>query len=414
MEPRRYSSLNRPPAPLPPKRPFKRRPLIIAGVIVALFLAFVGWRLIFANTAEAPDNKDEKTTSQQQDTGRVRIIATGDTIAHDALNAAAKTDSGYDYYQFMKPLKSYFDKADVRFCNQAVPGGGEKFGIDGYPVFNTPLEVATDMNKLGCNVVNTGSNHTFDKGQAVIDAQQDHWDTLPNMFATAGSNRSEEEKQKVRYFETKGVKFAFVSYTTYSNATPSNGYGLTVYSEALAEKQLAEARAQADIVMVSMRWGTEYSQSVNAQQNTISQKLADWGADVVFGHGPHVLQPVKKLGAKDGRSTYVWYSLGNFLNAQIQVEALVNGMAVMDVDTKTKQITSLDYLPIYMHYEWTAAEKAREDLLARRAFTMVPLDEAAELLARSQNNTTIDAQKTRISDTLNKFTPVKILSPSEY
>jgi hypothetical protein len=67
-----------------------------------------------------------------------------------------------------------------------------------------------------------------------------------------------------------------------------------------------------------------------------------------------------------------------------------------------------------MHYEWTADEKAREDLLKRHAFTMVPLDQAADLLARSQNNTTVAAQTQRVQAVLNQFTPVTLVTSKTY
>ena len=64
----------------------------------------------------------------------------------------------------------------------------------------------------------------------------------------------------------------------------------------------------------------------------------------------------------------------------------------------------------YMHYEWTPEQKANEDLLKRKNFTLVPLDQSKDLLSRSQNNTTIEAQTRRITNRLNTYTPVSIVS----
>src|SRR5207253_4014823 len=125
-----------------------------------------------------------------------------------------------------------------------------------------------------------------------------------------------------------------------------------------------------DIVLVSMRWGTEDSPVVNATQERDAQQLTDDGADIVFGHGPHVLQPVARLRAASGRETIVWYSLGNFLNSQLAIEALIGGFATMDIDVATKKITNIGFLPVYSHYEWTPEQKAAHDLLARHSFGM--------------------------------------------
>lgn len=384
----------------------------------ALFLIVLGVGLLVVLKPKPASQPDVPTPivlpPEGQNPNRVRIIATGDVIPHDAMNAAAKNGNNYNYLQFMDNMLPLFAAADVRFCNQAVLGAGEKFGIKGYPVFNSPTQVARDMQKVGCNVVNTGSNHTNDLGQAEINASVAAWDDLPNMLAVAGANRSEAEKQQVRYFEKKGVKFAFLSYTTYTNTPGKTSYGLTIFNESLAKKQLQEARKSADIVMVSMRWGTEYSPKINAQQTTQANFLAKHGADIVLGHGPHVLEPVKKLKRLGGRDTYVWFSLGNFLNAQLEVEGRVNGLAVMDIDTITKKITTIGYLPTYMHYDWTTAQAAREDLMARKNFEMYLLEEAAEPLKKSQLNTTVETQQRYVQKVLNTYTKVPILTSQQY
>jgi poly-gamma-glutamate capsule biosynthesis protein CapA/YwtB (metallophosphatase superfamily) len=350
--------------------------------------------------------------------GNIRLIATGDMIAHDSINQnARKADGSYDYVPLMEKMKPYFDKADIRFCNQSTPAGGAQFGISGYPTFNAPVEFARGLEGVGCNLINIGTNHTNDKGQPLIDATVAAWDDREGILAVAGANRSVSEQNRKRIFETKGLKFAFLSYTTYSNNRQLTPHGVNMYSETLATQQMKEARDEADFVIVSMRWGTEYSPDVNTEQDRIAQKLASLGADVVLGHGPHVLQPVKKLKGSEGRDTIVWYSLGNFLNSQIDIETLVGGFAVMDIDAEQKKISKVSFLPVYMHYEWTAEQKRRQsqaDLLARKNFTMVPLDEAAPLLAKSQNGTTVEAQTSRVRQVLNKFTEIPIIKAAEY
>lgn len=349
-------------------------------------------------------------------TGTLRIVATGDMIAHDSVNAnAKKADGSYDYLPLMEKMKPYFEKADVRFCNQATPAGGEQFGISGYPVFNAPIAFSRGIEAVGCNVINLGTNHTNDKGQPLIDAMVAGWDDRDKILAVAGANRSVGEQNQSRIFTVKNVKVAFLSYTTYSNNTALTPHGVNMYSDALATAQVGEARKNADIVIVSMRWGTEYSPDVNPAQDAIAQKLTNLGADVILGHGPHVLEPVKRLKSEDGsRESIVWFSLGNFLNTQLNAEELVGGFAVMDYDAANKKLTNVAFLPTYMHYDWTAADKRANNLLARKNLQMVPLDQAADLLAQSTLGTSVEAQTARVTGVLNKFTEVKILKSSEY
>jgi poly-gamma-glutamate synthesis protein (capsule biosynthesis protein) len=345
----------------------------------------------------------------------VRFVATGDMLPHDAiLQEGTKPDGSYDFNGMLTQVKPYFERADVRFCNEATPAGGPQFGITGYPVFNAPLEWSRALEGAGCNLVNLGTNHTNDKGQPLIDAFVAGWDARPGVLAVAGANRTAEEQKAIRYFETNTVKFAFLSYITYNNKPNGTAYGVNTYTDAVAKAQIAEARQNADVVVVSMRWGTEDSATVNPTQQRLAQQLADDGADIVLGHGPHVLQPVDRLIGTGGRETIVWNSLGNFLNAQLPIESLIGGFATMDIDIAKRKVTSIGFLPVYSHYEWTAAQKAARDLLARHSFAVYPLDKAADALARSQNGTTIDAQMVRVREVLNRNTAVPLLTSDEY
>lgn len=404
------------PTTQPPKKPRRKRLLIVLVIIIAIVVGVSVYLLFFHPSASAPSGEQASSTSKQEDSKkRVRLIATGDMIPHDAINAAAKqSDGSYKYSPMFGDMKKLFDNADVRFCNQATLAGGTEYGISGYPVFNAPTQFTKDMAGLGCNVINTGSNHVNDLSQDVISSSVEGWDGIPGILAVAGANKSAADLQKVHYFESKGVKFAFVSYTTYTNKPSPNGFSVTMYSDELAEKQLSEARSKADIVIASLRWGTEYSPEVNAAQSNLAPKLANYGADVILGHGPHVLEPTNLITLDDGRKAYVWYSLGNFLNAQLDPETLFNGIAIMDIDPNSKKIEGMEYLPVYMHYEWTVADKAAGKTDNRKNFSMYTFDEALEPLKKSQNDTTLEAQKDRITQTLNKLTKVKILTKDEY
>ncbi len=333
----------------------------------------------------------------------IRLLATGDFIAHDSVNAdAKKPDGSYDYLQLMSNFQPAFARSDIRFCNDPILNGGEALGVTGYPKFNSPTGFVTDMGKLGCNVVNTASNHSFDFNQTYIDASVDAWAGVPNMLAVAGQNKSQAEHDSVDVFDVKGVKFAFLAYTSYTNSAPQNAYGLNVFSQDFASKQIAAARAAgAQVIIVSMRWGTEYSGEVNAQQKQQAQFLADQGVDLVLGHGPHVVQAAARLKGAGGSETTVFYSLGNFLNTQIPAETLFSGIAAVDFDITSHKITTVQYAPIYMHYEWSSTEAQSQALLARHNLHLYPLEQATQdMIAANQLKTTAEAQKQRLQTTL--------------
>lgn len=352
-------------------------------------------------------------------TGTIRFIATGDNFTFDSINnAAKKADGSYDYLPMLTGIKSFYDKADIKLCNESVPTGGTLVGLSGYPNFNAPPQFAKGLGDLGCNVINMGTAHMNDKGQAAINSTVSYWDNQPGLLAAAGANRSTDEQNKIHYFSVKQVKFAFLSYTTINNNAQVSPFSINVYTDALAQQQITEARKNAQFVIVSMNWGTEDSPNTDSNQDHIAQSLADANADVVIGVGSHVIEPVKILDSQDKKhQTLVWFSLGNLLNSQVPVENLIGGIAVMDIDIATQNIKDPKFLPVYMHYEWTAEQKKRQsqpDLLARHNFILLPLDQAATELAKSQNNTNVQAQTDRVTSIITKFAPIKIIKSSDF
>ena len=378
--------------------------IIALTIVVMAVAAFFVYTYHPSPQVPLPTTYQKQTTLPSPDNSKdISMSVTGDWIAHDSVNAAAKTTNSYDYLRLIDGF-DVLKTADIRFCNDPILNGGASLGIAGYPKFNSPTEFVTDMGKFGCNLVNTASNHSFDFTQANITNSVNAWKSVPNMLAVAGENSSPAEHDNLHYFSVKGVKFAFLAYTTYlnSDAPAQNNYGVNVFTKDVAAKQIALAKQNgAQIIIASMRWGNEYSSIVNAEQKADAQFLADQGVSLVLGHGPHVLQTVAQLRGISGNTTTVWYSLGNFLNTQLPPETLFNGVVNIHISTKTKQITTMKYLPIYMHYEWTAAQAAAENTNARHDVKLYLLENTNQsMIDKQQLKTTVAAQKQRLNQIL--------------
>jgi poly-gamma-glutamate synthesis protein (capsule biosynthesis protein) len=74
-------------------------------------------------------------------------------------------------------------------------------------------------------------------------------------------------------------------------------------------------KAENDYVVVQIHWGTEYALTETKVQTNIAHSLIDNGADVIFGHHPHVIEPVRIYKGK-----VIFYSLGNFVFDQVGLE----------------------------------------------------------------------------------------------
>jgi poly-gamma-glutamate synthesis protein (capsule biosynthesis protein) len=79
-----------------------------------------------------------------------------------------------------------------------------------------------------------------------------------------------------------------------------------------ARNAISHAGEQAAVVIVSIHWGIEYQAAPSHRQQSTALALADAGADLVWGHHPHVLQPIVWIDTDRAR-TLVLYSLGNAL-----------------------------------------------------------------------------------------------------
>jgi poly-gamma-glutamate synthesis protein (capsule biosynthesis protein) len=394
----------------------KRNIFLVFGAILCIVVALIAIVIFNRPLPRAISNNKPRAQTSRPAPTTIRLIASGDMIAHDSINQQAKTPNGYDYSPYFSEVKPVFEKADIRFCNQEIPSASPALGSpSGYPTFNAPTEFARDINTLGCNVINTATNHANDKLQAGIDETLRVWQELPKL-ALAGINRSLEEQQKVHYFTVKGIKFAFLAYNYQNNNKNTAPFSVNMFDESLMRKQLQEAAQQGAYSIVSMHWGTEDSPVIDQAQEKWSQFLADNGADIVIGTGPHVIQPVKKLARQGGGETLVWYSIGNLLSTQLKIEELIGGFAVMDFEVNKSDIKLKDigFLPTYMHYEWSASQAAAQDLLARRNIKLYLLEDASAPLGRSLFNTSVQSQTERISSLLNSYTPVQIIKKQAY
>jgi hypothetical protein len=177
--------------------------LTIAFVVVAL--AAIGF-FVYKNHNDSVRSNNSAISTESPRGGsahpsRIRILAAGDFLAHDSINAGAKQpDGSYNYLPMMDNFTQIFHGADIRFCNDGNLNGGAAFGISGYPKFNSPPEFVRDMAKVGCNLVNTGTNHSFDRNQAAINASVDTWAAQPNMLAVAGENKNQAQHDQVPIF----------------------------------------------------------------------------------------------------------------------------------------------------------------------------------------------------------------------
>lgn len=163
---------------------------------------------------------------------------------------------------------------------------------------------------------------------------------LPQDALTCGLYAGEADYETIPIQEKDGVRIAYLSYTEHTNGirTPQGAEANVIYTSELEvmQRQLELARQQADLVIAGVHWGVEGSHTVTQAQRELAQKIADWGADVIIGTHPHVVQDAQWLTTADGRPAFVAYSLGNFLNAQSTADTMIGAVLCFEIQKTTQ------------------------------------------------------------------------------
>ena len=294
-------------------------PILIFGILV-----------LFNNTKKEniKDNKKniDKPISQpieeKPKEKRMSLISVGDILIHESVyKDALQTNGSYDFHKMFIDVEDIIKKYDLKFCNQESIIGGNALGISGYPSFNSPYEIGDELVNLGFNLISLANNHALDKGENAILHSNSYWNS--KNVVTAGTYSSLEERNKVNIYEQNGIKYAFLAYTTTSNARVKKDYLVNIYSADKVKKDIDSVKEQVDVIMVSMHWGSENTNKPTESQKQIAEYLSSLGVNIVIGHHPHVVQPVQYI-----NDTLVIYSLGNFISNQLSI-ALNNGIGLM-------------------------------------------------------------------------------------
>ena len=319
-------------------RRVKRKLKGSAKILLLFFLFIVGVGIYFGSqyvrqliqdlSVQPVPVKVEKKSREYQ----AKLFMVGDALIHSAIYQDAKLSDGtYDFKPMLEFIKPISSKYDLAYYNQETILGGAEFGYSNYPRFNSPSEVGDAFLDAGFNLVSLATNHTMDKGeQGVLNSVQ-YWSSKQGVVWD-GQRSSQEEREQVRTYQINGIRYAFFSYTTWTNGleTPvGKEYLNNVYSDEKAKADIDKVRDKVDIIIVAMHWGNEYSLGVSQSQTDIANYLSSLGVQLIIGAHPHVVEPVEYI--NDGK-TLVIYSLGNFISDQEGIERLTGLM--MDVTIK--------------------------------------------------------------------------------
>ena len=247
----------------------------------------------------------------------ITIAAVGDIMLGSPFPNESRMppNDGGDILKEVTPILS---AADIAFGNMEAPivdgGVSEKCGVPkpGQPIrcfaFRMPTRYARHLKTAGFDVMSVANNHAADFGDAGRASTRKALDALG--IKHAGSDRP---AYSTTYLDVRGISVAFIGFA-HNNIVPN------VNDLVTARRLVLDADKRADIVVVSFHGGAEGIGAQNVPRQTelffgekrgnlplFSRTVIDAGADLVLGHGPHVLRGIEIY-----KDRLIAYSLGNF------------------------------------------------------------------------------------------------------
>lgn len=293
----------------------------------------------------------EATVPEAPEPVRFTVAATGDFLIHSPVFAVALENGDgerYDFAPMFEQVKPYIEDAELAICHVETPMTDAP--PVGFPVFNTPPDLARAIASTGWDICDTASNHTLDQGQVGIEQTNQALDRARIEHTGSYSSRAESERPLV--VDVAGVKVALLAYTEMTNGIPLPepwSVNLAKPAEILADARTARQRG-ADVVIVNLHAGEEFQQEPSKTQEKLAQALTrSDDVTAVIGQGVHLVQPIDEVNGK-----LVVYGEGNFVSNEDALccpEAAQDGMiALLDfvVDEAGARVEGIRYVPIFV------------------------------------------------------------------
>ena len=241
----------------------------------------------------------------------VRLLFAGDVM----LGRGVARDSVGDPAALLAGVRFQVSSADLAVANLESPltlrphlAKAGRNALEAAPASARLLVAA------GFDAVGIANNHAGDAGRGTVA------DTLRALRAAGlgavGGGLSVAAAYAPRIVRARALRVALLAFDA-TGQGPRAGVetpGVAGWDEARAHAAVSRARAAADLVAVGVHGGAEYFATPGPGMLRITRLLASWDVDVVWGQGPHVVQPVTVIDPDgDGRPTVVATSLGNLV-----------------------------------------------------------------------------------------------------
>ena len=265
--------------------------------------------------------KTEKNVELKDTLSVLSISFVGDLMCHSTqFNYAHVKDDSFDFSGTFSEVKKYLTESDLTIGNFETVLAGREKGYHGYPYFNAPDDFLFAIKNAGFNFLVTANNHSLDQGEKGI------LRTLQKMnnakINHTGTYFSENDRDSIRILNVNNFKLAILNYSYGTNGVPvpkGKSYLISLINFTRIKNEISEAKENgAELVLVFFHFGEEYEREPNRFQRQVVDSTIKFGADLIIGSHPHVVQPVNYFITNHAAldTGFVAYSLGNFISNQ--------------------------------------------------------------------------------------------------
>ncbi|MFB8181156.1 CapA family protein [Streptomyces sp. NPDC055966] len=296
---------------------FGRRHLVALALTAALTAAAAG-----ANHLRQESGHPAPAGSARSLGRGFTLVASGDILPHTSvIDQAAYYAAGRGYYfgPMLTETEPALSRADLALCHMDTAFGADGH-YSGYPVFASPPQLARGLAAAGYAGCSTASSHALDDGPAGVRRTLDAMDAAG--LKHVGTARSAAEARAVTLLRAGPARVAHLSYTVGTEGRPrpaGEPWAVNVIDE---RRMIADARAArragADVVVVSVHWGTEWQREPSVQQRGLARRLTASATagrpdiDLILGTHPHDPQAYEKV-----NGTWVIYGMGEQIAGEL-------------------------------------------------------------------------------------------------
>lgn len=272
-----------------------------------------------------------------KDNNKILIYAVGDIMLGDhphylgmGIGSRLRQGNLTDPFEHVKHL---LRKGDIVMGNleTVLSKSTNRYGLNRINMRGEP-SWAKLIAEAGFNVIFVANNHAMQHGIAA-------WYESIRNLREAGINVVGIKRDPILILECKGMRIAILGF---SLRPPQYGFLSPPYCLASAEEvreRTRQAKEKADIVILSLHWGDEYSSWPSPRQLQIGESFIQSGATLIVGHHPHVLQ-----GVEWKENGIIAYSLGNFVSSMIAKRA--RETAILSLYLSEKEMKGLKLIPV--------------------------------------------------------------------